>query len=944
MKKFKLFVILGLVMSALLMFCACGKDKLPTPMNVDVTLEDQLTWAEVDNARNYVVEITGENGTIKKLEPKKTTVSLENLVEGNYEIRLKAVSGFSNIQDSDWTETIYFEKGYENGCVYKLINNNTEYAITKYGKANGKISIPDEYRKKPITEIADKAFRGCAAIESVDIGKNVRSIGFGAFQNCKNLVTVTLQEGLTSIGESAFQSCGNLKEINIPTSVTVIEDYAFAYCRSLQEIDLHDSITRIGAYAFSDCSSITKLLIPDSVQTVGKAAFTGNTSLKEVTIGKNVEAIDEETFQMCRALETVTFLSEGDLQSIGKSAFRDCRALESVTIPEGVTTLDNYAFYMSGEEVEDEEGNKELTYTSVLSDITLPSTLTRVGTTAFYGTRYYMDALNQGDYVYLCDWLIGCSDESKATITKINEGTLKSGVIGIADSVFESCPKLFEVEIPSSIKYIGQWSFAFNFELGEVIMNNVLIIHDYAFSGNENLYSVSFGTKLQSIGDRVFSDCTGLIPEYLTLPETLVSIGTESFKNTQSLSGSNTAEVIYAGNKDDGWWVVGYKGNITKVDLKPNTIGIADYAFYRCVTLTWIDNMESLQYIGKSAFYGCSALEFVGGLRNSSVTDIPEHAFAGCVALYSIDLPLNLKSVGRSAFYQCAQLTDIDLAKVTMRVTSIGDYAFYQCMNLKTAALGKHVTQLGKYAFYKCSSLESIVLPEGVTSVADRMFYKCKKLTSVTFGKNVESIGEYAFTGCELLARVRFPSTVKEIKKYAFFNCVELAYITFNESLETIGEYAFYGNIKIVSLELPASLKTIGKYAFKGCNQMTSLLVGENVESIGAHTFYACTDLTIYSEALQKPKKWDAYWNSSYKGVVFGCTLSDDKTYVVSVTITKDTLHNKETATFGAPYRNGYVFKGWSLSDGGEVKYTADQIKEVPIGTTVYAKWSNTLD
>ena len=124
MKKFKLFVILSLVISAFLVLCACGKEKIAAPLNVDVTVEDQLTWAEVENARSYVVEIIDENGKTQTFEPKKTEVSLSNLAQGEYEIRVKAVSGFSNYQDSDWTEPLYFDKGYDSGCVYKLINNN----------------------------------------------------------------------------------------------------------------------------------------------------------------------------------------------------------------------------------------------------------------------------------------------------------------------------------------------------------------------------------------------------------------------------------------------------------------------------------------------------------------------------------------------------------------------------------------------------------------------------------------------------------------------------------------------------------------------------------------------------------------------------------------------------------------------------------------------------
>ena len=167
--------------------------------------------------------------------------------------------------------------------------------------------------------------------------------------------------------------------------------------------------------------------------------------------------------------------------------------------------------------------------------------------------------------------------------------------------------------------------------------------------------------------------------------------------------------------------------------------------------------------------------------------------------------------------------------------------------------------------------------------------------------------------------------------------------ITFNENLQSIGDYAFHGDTKILSLELPASLKTIGRYAFKYCTGLKSLLLRSDVETIGMHAFYACNALTIYTDATDSLKGWDKYFNSSYKGVVYGCTLSEDGTYVVSVTINEKTLQHLETATFSGPESYTYLFMGWALSEGGEVAYTADELKNVPIGTTLYAIWSDSF-
>jgi hypothetical protein len=309
----------------------------------------------VEEARSYIVEIKGENGENKELTPRKATASLSSLEEGDYEIRIKAVGDGSEFEDSDWTEILYFHKDYETGCIYSLINNNTEYEIKKYGKAASTIYIEDVYRGKPVTRIAEKAFKGYSKIENVYIGNNVESIDDGAFQYCKNLKTVSIPESVKTIGMSAFQSCIKLENVNIPEAVTVIEDHAFSYCRSLKSIELHDKITKIGEYAFSDCSSMESVIIPDSVISFGEAAFTGNTSLTTVTLGKGITKLANEAFYMCTSLKTIHFSKEGTLVEIGDGAFSECIALENVIIPDGVEIIGDWAFCMEGEETEIEE-------------------------------------------------------------------------------------------------------------------------------------------------------------------------------------------------------------------------------------------------------------------------------------------------------------------------------------------------------------------------------------------------------------------------------------------------------------------------------------------------------------------------------------------------------------------------------------------------------------
>ena len=80
--------------------------------------------------------------------------------------------------------------------------------------------------------------------------------------------------------------------------------------------------------------------------------------------------------------------------------------------------------------------------------------------------------------------------------------------------------------------------------------------------------------------------------------------------------------------------------------------------------------------------------------------------------------------------------------------------------------------------------------------------------------------------------------------------------------------------------------------------------------------------------------------------MVWGCVLSDDGTYVVSVEITEKTFTNtyvyydeKVNNEFTGPRRAGYTFMGWATEDGGTVAYSAAEISQAPIGTVLYAVW-----
>ena len=107
-----------------------------------------------------------------------------------------------------------------------------------------------------VTSIGNSAFMNCYSLSSITIPDSVTSIGNSAFYNCYSLSSITITDSVTSIGHAAFMSCYSLSSITIPGSVTSIDNSAFMNCYSLSSITIPDSVTSIGNTAFSDCCGV----------------------------------------------------------------------------------------------------------------------------------------------------------------------------------------------------------------------------------------------------------------------------------------------------------------------------------------------------------------------------------------------------------------------------------------------------------------------------------------------------------------------------------------------------------------------------------------------------------------------------------------------------------------------------------------------------------------
>lgn len=158
--------------------------------------------------------------------------------------------------------------------------------------------------------------------------------------------TYAIKDGTKTIASYAFNGCATLTNITIPDSLVTIGAYAFSDCSALKEFIIPNGVTLIKDNAFNNCSAIEKMIIGDGITSIDNFNFPGLALLKEVTIGSGVKSIGSNIFAQCPELTNVT-IGE-NVTSIGDLAFATCPNLENITIPANVAHIGEGVFFSSG--------------------------------------------------------------------------------------------------------------------------------------------------------------------------------------------------------------------------------------------------------------------------------------------------------------------------------------------------------------------------------------------------------------------------------------------------------------------------------------------------------------------------------------------------------------------------------------------------------------------
>ena len=402
-----------------------------------------------------------------------------------------------------------------------------------------------------------------------------------------------------------------------------------------------------------------------------------------------------------------------------------------------------------------------------------------------------------------------------------------------------------------------------------------------AFSGNENITSVTLGDSITSIEEGAFAGCTNL--GTINAPA-VTSIGVGAFANCTSLETINAPSVttIYEGV---------FEGCEKLQSLDLRSVTEINSSFADCDTLTTV-NLSSLKQLPEGIFLNCTSLTT---LTLSGLEIVGERAFYGCTSLKTVSLPL-VTIIGNEAFYGCSALTGISAPKLASigngafensgisnfnfsYISEIGSRAFYNtklttvstttehtvgasafegCKSLKNVNM-PYVTEVGERAFAECTALTSVQTPL-LKYILAYAFYNCVSLSEITWiNTRLTYVGDYAFYNCKSLGTLDLyrQYNIDYFGESAFRNCTGLKSVRFDNSFDTLGAYAFAGCTNLESVTLPSSIININNGAFSGCRNIPSIVIPSGVKFIGNEAFFGCSGLLyVFYEASNT--NWNA--------------------------------------------------------------------------------------
>lgn len=466
----------------------------------------------------------------------------------------------------------------ENILTFKFKKNNDRLYVTDCDtSASGVLTIPETYN-----------------------GETVYGIDSGAFDGCTEITEIVLPAGVVYIGdnyyESYFSDCTSLQKITVDKNnsrYSSVDGVLVEYSQLLK---------------YPPCKADKSYTVPSSISSIRQYAFEGSNFLEEVTIPSSLEAIKELAFQNCKALKKFTVEDDSrvsiDIDSYYGFMFDGCDSLEEIKFSSGTSLY----------------GSK-FTNLKSLKHIILPcerahSEYGIIRNEAFRGLQNLetVEVLTYDGYTKAT--IIG--EYAFADCPKLKSVILSDSITKMGEGIFWGCSSLENVNIPSGLEEIPDFTFC---ALG--------------------ITQIEIPEGVKKIGVEAFASCENLTS--IVIPDSVTEIGYGAFWESIKINGFNIPKNVE--KIDDFAFAATVSSEYINVDPENKNYTSVDGVLFNK------DMTELINYPAKKAGEEYTVPD--------TVTRVDTNSFLACDNLRSITFPESVALIDCEAVESCALLKDV---------------------------------------------------------------------------------------------------------------------------------------------------------------------------------------------------------------------------------------------------------------------------------------------
>lgn len=167
-----------------------------------------------------------------------------------------------------------------------------------------------------------------------------------------------------------------------------------------------------------------------------------------------------------------------------------------------------------------------------IKEITIPDTVTKIGTQVFYKADNLHTVYYNSSY---------SSNRNPFLVTE----SIKTVIFGtkVPSSILSNATNVEHIEIKDAVKTIGSYAFSNCSNIQSIVLpDSITSIGDHAFEGCSSLESINIPRGVKEIGFSAFKSCSAL--KSIELPDTVTNIQAWTFQDCSSLESITISDSI----------------------------------------------------------------------------------------------------------------------------------------------------------------------------------------------------------------------------------------------------------------------------------------------------------------------------------------------------------------------------------------------------------------